>query len=172
MILVTLGTHPMPMDRVVRAVDEWISTSQTDEEVIIQSASWNVQPERANQVSVVDFEQLQAWVREARVVVCHGGPATIMQVLASGKVPIVIPRDPIEHEHVDDHQQRFVRWLAMHRPIVPLWSLAELPASIEEAQRRAASDHESGAADVVRRLNELVDDPATLPRGPSASALG
>ena len=44
---------------------------------------------------------------EASVVVCHGGPGTIMDAREAGHVPLCVPRDPHLGEHVDGHQQRF-----------------------------------------------------------------
>ena len=48
----------------------------------------------------------------ADVVVTHGGPATITEARRTGGTPVCVPRDPKLGEHVDDHQQRFARFLA------------------------------------------------------------
>jgi UDP-N-acetylglucosamine transferase subunit ALG13 len=47
----------------------------------------------------------------ASAVVTHGGPGSIMDARDHGHIPVVVARDPRLGEHVDDHQQRFVRHL-------------------------------------------------------------
>ena len=52
-------------------------------------------------------DRLVTLLGEASVVVCHGGPGTIMDAREAGHVPLCVPRDPQLGEHVDGHQQRF-----------------------------------------------------------------
>jgi len=132
-ILVTLGTHPSPMDRLVAALDDLAERGAIGEEVIIQSASIGLRPRHAIVHGVVPFDQLAQWTHQARAVVTHGGPGSIMQALSSGHRPVVVPRDPRLGEHVDDHQQRFARWLASRRPILVIESMDDLGAAITDA---------------------------------------
>ena len=155
MILVLLGTHPQPMDRVVRMADRMATDG---ERVIIQAAAYELQPTRAEGRGILDQTTLDALISEARAVVTHGGPGTIMGVLARGKVPFVIARRPDLGEHVDDHQIRFVTWLRHRHPIVAVDDLDQLPRLIRERSSRfVAAPAGAGAASVVaRRLEEIV----------------
>jgi UDP-N-acetylglucosamine transferase subunit ALG13 len=157
-ILVTLGTHPQPMDRLVDAVEDLIRRQVIAEPVIFQAAVFSRKPDLARTAGIEPFEVLDGWIREARIVICHGGPGTILQVLAAGKVPRVVPRDPSLGEHVDDHQVRFVRWLAERMPIVPIWDLATLATALDD---RAGSEAPPSAAQrsgtAAKRLIELVE---------------
>jgi len=47
----------------------------------------------------------------ARVIIMHGGPASFLNVLSKGKVPIVVPRLKKFNEHVNDRQMNFARQL-------------------------------------------------------------
>lgn len=60
----------------------------------------------------VDQTTLDDVLREAGAVVTHGGPGMIMDAHLAGHTPVVVARDPKRHEHVDDHQMRFVARLA------------------------------------------------------------
>ncbi len=51
------------------------------------------------------------YMRRARIIVAHGGPATIYQALVSGKIPWVLPREKRFGEHVNDHQVEFCRFM-------------------------------------------------------------
>lgn len=105
MILVTVGTHEQPFDRLVRAAADLVG----DEPVIVQRGVSRVHPVGCEVHDWMHPADLARALREARVVVCHAGPATIFEARAAGHIPIVVPRDPAFDEHVDDHQLRFAR---------------------------------------------------------------
>lgn len=132
MILVTVGTHEAPFDRLVHAA-EALAVEGTEAVVLQRGYSVLAAPH----CEVVDLLAPSAFARlitEARVVVTHAGPATIEQALRAGKRPIVVPRSPVYAEHVDDHQLRYVRHLGP-RAVVVLDPL-ELPKVVQEADLR------------------------------------
>ena len=51
-------------------------------------------------------------VREARIVITHGGPSSFIMPLQVGKIPIVVPRQKEYEEHVNNHQVEFARAVA------------------------------------------------------------
>lgn len=158
MILVTLGTHPQAMDRVIQAMDDLVAKGEIAEEVIIQAAHFGLRPVHAEAREVVPYEQLAEWAQEASVVVTHGGPGSIMLALSTGHRPIVIPRDPVFGEHVDDHQLRFAAWLATRRPITVVRAMADLGPAIVQSK---SSTREALAAPTIPqhaidRLREIV----------------
>jgi UDP-N-acetylglucosamine transferase subunit ALG13 len=108
MILVTVGTHEQPFDRLIVAA----GALPGQERVLVQAGVSRLRPPRCEVVDWLEPDDLQEAMRRARIVVCHGGPATIFEAVAAGHVPIVVPRDPRRGEHVDDHQVRFVRRIA------------------------------------------------------------
>ena len=129
MIFCTVGTHEDLFDRLVRALD-----AIEDEPVIIQSGYATYACTRAKAVPMMAFGEVQEHMARARVVVTHGGPASIMQALSHGRVPIVVPRQSKFGEHVDDHQVRFSRRIADR--VVVVLDIAELPAAIRDHAER------------------------------------
>jgi UDP-N-acetylglucosamine transferase subunit ALG13 len=108
MIFATVGTHEDPFNRLLEALD----ALPGDEPVVIQSGYSTYVPRRCTAEAMMPYARIQALMAEARIVITHGGPASIMQALAHGKVPIVVPRQSAFGEHVDDHQVRFSRRIA------------------------------------------------------------
>ena len=106
MILATLGTHPARMRGVEDALGAWSGR----ERVVLQAAADGA-PAGVECVGIVGPSRLHALLAEARLVVCHAGPATVFECWEAGHRPMVVPRDPSRSEHVDDHQQRFMRRL-------------------------------------------------------------
>jgi UDP-N-acetylglucosamine transferase subunit ALG13 len=69
----------------------------------------------------------------ATVVVSHGGPSTVMDARAAGRLPIVVPRDPALGEHIDDHQLRFADHLARHRLACLARDRSQLMEALDDA---------------------------------------
>ncbi|MEN9786795.1 MAG: EpsIG, putative glycosyltransferase [Pseudomonadota bacterium] len=162
MIFVTVGTHEQPMDRLVRALDALSdAVVPADEPIVVQAGPCALPVRRVEMHGIMAFGAVQDHLARARIVVTHGGPATIMQALSHGKVPIVVPRQSRHGEHVDDHQVRFVRRIADR--VVLVMEMDELgPALRDHAQRAAAIPaHDRGparAAAFAARLDTLCRD--------------
>jgi len=157
-ILVTVGTHEYPFDRLVRAAEDLATT--VDEEVVIQRGTSRVPVLHATAHELLEPAQLEAEIERARVVVCHAGPATILLARSLGRIPVVVPRDPSHREHVDAHQ------LAFARRIADRIHLVEDPAGLATAVARhpeierdlvQALDRPPGDGDAVGRLAAVVD---------------
>lgn len=129
MIFATVGTHEDPFDRLVTELDRLVETGEITEEVVIQTGYSTVQPRHCRAEKLIPFDEVQALMARARIVITHGGPASIVQVFAAGKVPIVVPRQSGFGEHVDDHQVRFSRRIA-DRVLVVL-DIADLGPTIK-----------------------------------------
>jgi UDP-N-acetylglucosamine transferase subunit ALG13 len=78
-------------------------------------------------------DHLVAMLSEASVVVCHGGPGTILEARDAGHVPLCVPRDPRLGEHVDGHQQRFAAVVAGSGVVVAIASLESLHHELDNA---------------------------------------
>lgn len=109
MIFVTVGTHEQPFNRLVEEVDRLKGAGEIDDEIIIQRGYSTYEPKYCKFYDLIPWEEMQKYNREARIVITHGGPASFLDVLALGKVPIVVPRQAQFNEHVNDHQLEFCR---------------------------------------------------------------
>ena len=109
MILVALGTHHQPFDRLVIAADR--AAVELGERVVIQRGATRFPAPHAEVFDAAAPEAFEALLREARVVVLHAGSSSFLQARGLGRRPIVVPRRPDHGEHVDDHQVRFARSL-------------------------------------------------------------
>jgi UDP-N-acetylglucosamine transferase subunit ALG13 len=105
MVLALVGTDHHPFDRMIDWLDE-AAVRNPDVRFVVQYGASRV-PTVALGHDYLPYDQLVRLVDEADVVVCHGGPGTIMDARAAGHLPICVPRDPALGEHVDGHQQRF-----------------------------------------------------------------
>jgi UDP-N-acetylglucosamine transferase subunit ALG13 len=113
LVVVSVGTDHHPFERLVGWMDDW-AARWPGVRVVIQRGS-AAPTTVAESHPLVPYAELCALFARATAVVTHGGPSTVMDARAAGRVPIVFPRNPAWGEHVDDHQLRFGRHLAHHR---------------------------------------------------------
>ncbi len=108
-IAVLLGTDHHRFDRLVR----WAADlSRTDDaEWFVQHGSTTL-PRGIDGCDMLTTASLSELLHGADAVVTHGGPGLIMEAREAGHRPIVVPRDPQLHEHVDDHQLRFAEHIS------------------------------------------------------------
>lgn len=129
MIFVTAGTLHYPLERFLRAAGELPG----DEEVVVQcSAPWQA-PARVRLLRDLPYDELVAYMREARVVVSHAGVGSVLTALRIGRRPVVVPRLERYGEAVDDHQLSFGRKLAELGLVVLVEDPAELAAAVAVA---------------------------------------
>jgi len=125
-IFVTAGTLHFPFTRLLAAVD----ALPGDEDVVLQCRANGARPTRARCFDDLPYDELVAYMRRARVVVCHAGVGSVLTALANGKRPIAVPRLERYGEAVDDHQVPFGRRLAEAGLVTLVEDPAELAAAV------------------------------------------
>jgi beta-1,4-N-acetylglucosaminyltransferase len=142
----TVGTHTAPFDRLVRALDAL--AAGTDEEVVVQWGASRYRPRAATGFAVASGERFDGFMRDARVIVTHGGD-TVLEAIELGVPVIVVPRRQAYHEHIDDHQVELARALAA-RDLVT-WSEPDgLAEAVARARPAAARANPGPLIDAVR----------------------
>ena len=145
-VFVTVGTiAPYRFDALVDAV---VGTGLAGPGTVWQLGSTTRDDVTGEVHEQMGHDEVQQRMRDADVVVTHGGVGSILDALAAGKVPVVVPRRASRAEHVDDHQEQFARHVHDARLAVtveaPDLSAADLRRAAGlavPAQRTAAQDH-------------------------------
>jgi UDP-N-acetylglucosamine:LPS N-acetylglucosamine transferase len=109
---VAVGTHRQPYDRLLGIVTRGIDDALLPESVRAQVGPARWKAPGAHVSPHLSRDELEAAMRSAAVVICHGGAGIISSALAAGRRPIVVPRRAALGEHVDDHQYQLTRKLA------------------------------------------------------------
>ncbi|MBU4495555.1 MAG: hypothetical protein KJ874_09670 [Acidobacteria bacterium] len=136
MIFVTVGTDHHPFDRLIQAVDVFAEILGSGEEVFVQRGSSGVVPLFCSSEPFLSFDDLMIRTARARIVVCHGGPGSIMPAIYLNKVPVVWPREKKYREAVDDHQLDFSARLALKGLILRVMSAEELESAVSNYDRK------------------------------------
>lgn len=112
MIFVTVGTHEQPFNRLIMAVDDMKKNGDIKDDVFIQTGFSTYEPKYCKWNKWIPYDIMIEKVKEARIIISHGGPASFIMSLKIGKIPIVVPRQFTFTEHVNDHQVEFARAVA------------------------------------------------------------
>ncbi|MDH4075155.1 MAG: glycosyltransferase family 28 [Acidimicrobiia bacterium] len=108
-VVVTVGTlQEFPFRSLVAQVARILPA---DAEVLWQTGSTPVADLGIDGRHLVPIDEMRRAVAEADVVVGHAGCGTTLDVLAAGRVPVLVPRRAARGEHVDDHQVELARHL-------------------------------------------------------------
>ena len=107
MIFITVGTHEQPFDRLLKYIDNMIESKVITEKVICQKGFTNYESKNFSAKKLISYEEMQENIKSARIVITHGGPASFIDALKYGKIPIVVPRKKEFNEHVNNHQVEF-----------------------------------------------------------------
>jgi UDP-N-acetylglucosamine transferase subunit ALG13 len=126
MIFVSVGTHEAPFDRLLRAVDEL----NLEEQLVVQHGPSQLRIDNSTESEYLPFDDVVAYIREARAVVMHAGVGSVMISLANGKRPIVMARLHRFGEHVDDHQLELARRLEANGLVTVVEDAAELAEAL------------------------------------------
>ena len=126
MIVVTVGTHEQPFDRLVQAAADLGG----DEALVVQYGTSQVRAGRGEWHDYLSFDELADLARDARVFVCHAGVGSIVLARRYGHRPIVVPRKHELGEHVDDHQLSLARRLGRAGVVTVLEDADDLGAVV------------------------------------------
>lgn len=166
-IVVSVGTDVHPFPRLIEWAER-LAERHPEAEVVVQFGTSPQPRGAALSVRATDRETLLAWYADADVVITQGGPGSILDVRAAGRIPLVVPRDPAQGEHVDGHQLAFVPVMAEAGHAVLVRDESHLVALVEarlaEPALAAAAPRLADPEPAGRALSVLVERARTAGR--------
>lgn len=140
MIFVTVGNATQGFLRLLNGVERLKESSFLGDETVKIQAGSN-RSFKSSVCDITDFlpaNEFAQEIKNADLIIAHGGAGTLIYILQSGKIPVVMPRRKVYGEHVDDHQMELVQALAAERRIVPAYEPEDLPDAIKLAMELKA----------------------------------
>ena len=162
MIFVTVGTHEQPFNRLLECIDNLKRDGVITEDVSMQTGFSTYEPKYCKWKKLLPYKKMEQYVREAHIVITHGGPASFVMPLQIGKTPIVVPRQHQYGEHVNDHQVEFSKTVSQRMgTIILVIDIAELQDKILNYDLIVASmpsGINSNNAEFCKKLGKMVDE--------------
>lgn len=161
MIFVTVGTHEQQFNRLLKEMDRLVETGVIKEEVFIQTGFSTYEPKLCKWSKLISYKEMEKRVKEARIVITHGGPASFITPLQIGKTPIVVPRQFDFDEHVNNHQLDFAKQVSERMgTIIPIYDINDLENVIKDYEniiKKMKKNNLSNNSKFCERLEEIVD---------------
>lgn len=104
MILVTLGTQKQQFTRLLN----YLEKLDLKDKIIVQAGHTKYQSKKMEIFDFIDYEKMDNYVKQADLIITHGGTGSIIGPLKKGKKVIACARKEKYKEHVDDHQEEIV----------------------------------------------------------------
>ncbi|RSK28722.1 exopolysaccharide biosynthesis protein [Bacillus sp. HMF5848] len=158
MILVVLGTHELPFNRLLKEIDSQIAKGNITEKVIVQVGHT---PYRSNTMEFFQFTTYDDMARlyeEARIIITHGGTGSITMGVKMGKVLIAVPRLIKHGEHNDDHQIEIVRQFTATGHILSWDGEADFAELLKQAGTFCPKPFTSGRKQILSILKNYIEN--------------
>lgn len=134
-LFATVGAT-LAFGRLTNSVVEARTRGVITEKVILQTGQGVPAPPGVESHETLDFKEVQALLRDASIVVCHGGTGSLITALRQGCHVIAMPRLSKLGEHYDDHQAEITEAFEKRGLIQVANSTDELCEAIERARTR------------------------------------
>lgn len=159
LIFVTVGTHEQGMDRLLIELDRLLENKLITHEIIAQIGYSEYKPKNYKYQDLINYDELDELVDKADIIITHGGPGSIFHAIQYDKVPIVVPRNPIYNEHVDDHQILFSRRLENNNKVISVYDISKLENTIKNYHilREKCIMSSDSSNDFINRFDALVN---------------
>ena len=156
MIFVTLGTQDKPFLRLMQAVEKQLQEGNIQEEVIAQTGSTKYESKIMQIIPYMEQSVFDQYMKEANIVITHGGVGTIIQGLQMKKKMIVAPRLAKYGEHVNDHQLQIATNFAKENYILLLSNFEELNLVLAKAKNFIPKAYKENNQNFISQLEEEI----------------
>ena len=130
MIFVSYGTEKYEFLRLTNAIERIFNDERFSNESFVMQMGYSFQNiSSSNRIRSFNYcknDEFNQYIKNAEIIITHGGVGNIFTILKNNKIPIVIPRLKKYDEHVDDHQLQVVRELSKQKFIIPLEDISSL----------------------------------------------
>lgn len=153
LLFATVGAI-LPFDRLVTMVAALKARGDITEDVVVQCGVGGYRPEGVECSETLSFDRMQAMLRDADIVICHGGTGSLITALRQGCRVIAVPRLFSKGEVYDDHQEEIVNAFVARGLILRADTLDDLADALHAARGRAPVMASSEPEELTAYLTE------------------
>lgn len=160
MIFVTVGTHEQQFNRLIKKIDQLKKDGHIKDDVFIQTGFSDYIPESCDWKKFLSYEEMTQKIKDAKIVITHGGPSSFILPLQYGKTPIVVPRMKKYDEHVNDHQVEFCRkYNSLNNNIIVVVNVDELNSELFSiVEKKTLINSNSNTLIFCKRLSKVLEE--------------
>lgn len=161
LLLATVGAT-LAFDRMSSAVAALKTSGQISESVVLQSGEASAVTaathgrEGLRIVESLPFAEMQALLKDADIVICHGGTGSFITALRQGCRVIAMPRLFERGEHYDNHQFEIAEAFAARGLVELALEAEDIPAAIARAKAKVPVLATTDPAALIDWLNSYL----------------
>lgn len=157
MIFVTLGSQKFQFSRLLKYVDDLMDDGVITEDVFAQTCVSDYVPKNYKHSSFIDKDAFNRCMDESRIIITHGGTATIINAIKLGKKVIAVPRLEAYNEHVDDHQVQIVNKFDGMGLIYACNSYEDIKHALSKMQSNSFNTYTSNTDILIDDLDNYIE---------------
>lgn len=158
MIFVTLGTQDKEFPRLLEAIDKAIDDGKIKEKVVAQIGYTKYTSKNMELFDFKSQEEIDEYIKEASVVITHGGVGSILGALKYNKPVIAASRLKKYKEHANDHQVQIVKKYAASKYILELKDFNQIDRVLKKARtfkpKKISSNNDNFCLKLEKYLRE------------------
>lgn len=158
MILVTLGTQDKSFDRLLKAIDREIKKGNIKDKVVVQAGYTKYKSKNMEIFDLIAPDKFDELMKEANLVITHGGAGSILTAIKKGKTVIAAPRLSKYKEHTNDHQKELIEEFANNGYIIPLYDFNKLDKVLEKAEKFKPKKFESNTNNMINLISNYIKE--------------
>ena len=132
MTLVILGTQDKTFERLLKNIDKQIKKGNLKGEVIVQAGNTKYESKNMQIFDFIPMEQFDNFIKQADLVITHGGVGSILSAIRNNKKIIAVPRLSKYKEHENDHQLQIIDEFTKKGYILPCKDLNKLDEVLKQ----------------------------------------
>ena len=157
MIFVVLGSQKFQFNRLLEGLDRAINEGKIKDEVFAQIGYSDYKPQFFEYSNFIDREEYKQKLKQADVVICHGGTGVIVEAVKNEKKVIAIARLAQYNEHVDDHQLQIINQFTEANMITYVDEPEKIPDKLIEIEDMKFEKYISNQKTINSYLKEYID---------------
>jgi UDP-N-acetylglucosamine transferase subunit ALG13/glycosyltransferase involved in cell wall biosynthesis len=155
MIFLTVGSA-LPFDRLVEIVDQAVRSNLVTSDVFAQIGNGSYVPTSFPSVPMLSRAEYDARFSAASAIISHAGIGTIASAIRLRKPLLVLPRDPLLGELVDDHQLKTAHRFEMLGHLLMFTDESSLRARMASLQSFVPQLREPNASGVALAIGSYL----------------
>ncbi|WP_194774710.1 glycosyltransferase [Pararhodonellum marinum] len=158
MILVLLGTFPLPFPRPLRIIEKLIKEGFIKEDVIVQNGHTTFDSQYMTLIPFLTLDELMDLYQKADLIISQAGTGSIVKGLKLKKKIISIARLEKYGEVIDNHQLELVKEFGNLNYLIPWYEHDELQDLIIKSRTFEPVPFPSNKGEIINYLSNYIDN--------------
>lgn len=157
MILVTLGTQDKPFTRLLNLIQEQINFGNIKDKVIVQGGCTKFSSKDMEIFDLLDLNTFDKLIKEADIVITHGGVGSILTALKNNKKVIAVARLKKYNEHTNDHQTQIIDIMTKEGYILK-YEDGDFAKILKSIKTFKPKKYKSNTINIINAISKFIDE--------------